>query len=107
MGMPFLQCAGEELGNRPGIATSYGQLGLLAEDRNQAEQALAWNIRCVTLFSDFPSPLTGTGPSALARLTKQLGLPALETAWQETTGQPLPAAVRDWITSHQDQTDQE
>ena len=32
--------------------------------------ALAWNIRSVTLFSDFPSPLTGTGPSALARLAK-------------------------------------
>jgi hypothetical protein len=61
----------------------------------------------VTLFNDFPSPLTATGPSALARLTGQLGLSALETAWQETTHQPMPAAVRDWITSHQDQANEE
>ncbi len=97
----------EELGNRPGMASTYAQLGLLAEARAQAPQALTWNIRCVTLFSDFPSRLTGTGPSALARLTSQLGLPSLETAWQETTGQPLPAVVRDWITSHQDLANEE
>ncbi len=97
----------EELGDRRSMALTYAQLGLLAEARDEAAQALTWNIRCVTLFSDFPSPVAGTGPSALARLTNQLGLPALETAWQETTGQPLPAAVRDWITSHHDQTDSE
>jgi tetratricopeptide (TPR) repeat protein len=88
-----------ELSDRPGMALTYAQLGLLAEDQAQASQALAWNIRCVTLFSDFPSPLTGAGPSALARLTQLLGMPALETAWQQTTSQPLPRAVRDWITS--------
>ncbi len=97
----------EELGNHPYMAATYHQLGLLAEARDEAAQALAWNIRCVALFSDFPSPLTDTGPSALTRLTKQLGLPALETAWQETTNRPLPAAVRDWITSHQDQANEE
>jgi hypothetical protein len=62
-----------------------------------------WSIRCVTLFSDFPSPLTGTGPSALARLTRQLGLPALEMAWQQAVGQPLPPAVRDYVTSQPDE----
>jgi tetratricopeptide (TPR) repeat protein len=97
----------DELGTRPSMARIYAQLGLLAEARDQRQQALAWNIRCVTLFSDFPSRLTGTGPSSLARLTSQLGLPALEAAWHEATGQPLPATVRDWITSHQDETTQE
>jgi tetratricopeptide (TPR) repeat protein len=97
----------EELGNRPHMAATYSALGLLAEDRDQAPQALAWNIRCVTLFSDFPSPLTGTGPSALARLTQQLGLPALEAAWQEATGQPLPQPVHDWITSQNAQASPE
>ena len=48
--------------------------------------------------------MTGTGPTALARLTRQLGLPALEAAWQQVTGQPVPQAVRDYITSHPDQT---
>jgi len=91
----------EELGDRR-RALTYAQLGLLAEERDQAPQALAWNIRCVTLFSEFPSQLTGTGPSALVRLTGQLGMPALEQAWQQVTGQPLPQQVRDYIASERD-----
>ena len=88
----------EELGDRPGIARAYAQLGLLAEYRGQAQQALEWNIRCVTSSSPFPSPLTGTGPAALARLTRQVGMPALEQAWQLVTGEPVPQAIRDYIT---------
>ena len=44
--------------------------------------------------------MTGTGPSALARLTGQLGLPAVEQAWQRVTGEPLPGPVRGYVTSH-------
>ena len=73
----------EELRDRPGMARTYAQLGLLAEARGQAPLALQWNIQCVTLFDQFPSPMTGTGPTALARLTHQLGMPALEQAWQQ------------------------
>jgi tetratricopeptide (TPR) repeat protein len=93
----------EELGNGPGMAISYAQLGLLAEERGQPRQAIEWNIRCVTLFDQFPSPMTGTGPTALARLTRQLGMPALAQAWQQVTSQPVPQAVRDYITSHRDE----
>ena len=89
----------EELGNRPEMAVTYVQLGLLTEDRDQAPLALEWNIRCVTLFGDFPNQMTGTGPSGLVRLTRQLGMPAMETTWQQITGQPVPQAVRDYITS--------
>jgi hypothetical protein len=64
-----------------------------------ASQALEWNVRCVTLFSEFPSPLTGSGATQLARLTRHLGLPALEETWQQVTGDPLPQHVRDYITS--------
>jgi tetratricopeptide (TPR) repeat protein len=92
----------EELGDRPLMAITYAQIGLLAEERAQALKALLWNIQCVTLFDQFPSPMTGTAPSALARLTSQLGMPALEQAWQQTTGQPVPQAVRDYITTHSD-----
>ena len=92
-----------ELGDRPGMTLAYAQLGLLAEGQGQASQALAWNIQCVTLYSDFPSPLTHVAPSALARLTQLLGMPALETAWLQVTSQHLPQTVRDWITSHNSQ----
>lgn len=35
----------EELGDRPGMAATYGQLGLLAEARQQPHQALDWTVR--------------------------------------------------------------
>ena len=88
----------EELGDHRGMALSYAQLGLLAEKRAQLPLALEWNIRCVTLFDQFPHPMTGTGPTALARLTRQLGMPALEHAWQQVTGQPVPQPVRDHLS---------
>jgi tetratricopeptide (TPR) repeat protein len=91
----------EELGSRPYMAATYAELGMLAEAQNQAAQALGWNVRCVALFSEFPSPQTGTGPSALARLTRQLGMPTLDAAWQQATGQPLPPQIRHYITSQQ------
>jgi hypothetical protein len=59
-------------------------------------------VRCVTLFDQFPHPATGPGPRHLARLTRQLGTPALEQSWQQATGQPMPQAVRDYITSRTD-----
>ena len=90
----------EELGDLPKMAMTYGQLGLLAEDRQQPRQALDWMIRCVTLFDQFPHPATGPGPSHLARLTRGLGMPALEQTWQRVTGQPVPQPVRDYLTSH-------
>jgi len=92
----------EELRDLPGMALSYGQLGLLAEARQQPGQALHWTVRCVTLFGQFPHPATGPGPVHLARLTKLLGMPALQAAWQQVTGQPVPPAVRDYITRHHD-----
>ena len=84
------------------MALSYAQLGRLAEERGQLPLALEWNIRCVTLFDQFPHPMTATGPAALARLTRQFGMPALEQAWQQVAGQPVPQAVRDHI-SHQNE----
>ncbi len=93
----------EELGNRPGLAATYAQLGLLSEVRDQPELALRWNVRCVALFDEFPSRFTGTGPAALVRLTRQLGLSAVEQAWREVTGQALPSQIRDYLTSHSDE----
>jgi tetratricopeptide (TPR) repeat protein len=89
----------EELGNRPSKALTYAQCGLLAEDRGQSELALEWNVRCVSLFEEVPNPLTGTGPSRLVRLTRELGVPVLEETWRRVTGQALPQVVRDFIDS--------
>jgi hypothetical protein len=85
------------------MALTYAQLGLLAEDRGHGALALQRYIRCVALFRQFPHPATGPGPSRLARLTHQLGMPALEQAWKQVVGQSVPQAVRDYITSQPSQ----
>jgi tetratricopeptide (TPR) repeat protein len=90
----------DELGSRPRLANNHGQLGLLAEARGRPVDALEWTVRCVTLFDEFPHPATGPAPLHLARLTAQLGLPALEACWQAVTGDPLPSAVRDHVIAH-------
>jgi tetratricopeptide (TPR) repeat protein len=92
----------EALSSLPDTAMTYGQLGLLAEARRQPRQALEWMVRCVALFDQFPHPATGPGHSHLARLTRQLGMPALDETWRQVTGQPLPQPIRDYVTGHQD-----
>ena len=54
----------------------------------------------MTLFDQFPHPLTGPGPGHLARLTRLLGFPALERSWRRHTGQPVPQPVRAYLASH-------
>ncbi len=39
----------EALGNRPVMAMTYGQLGLLAETRKALVAALDWTVRCIAL----------------------------------------------------------
>ena len=93
----------EELGDRHGMALTYAVFGERAEEQGQPHLAIWWNIRCVSLFDQYPSPLAGSGPAALVRLTRRLGMPALEEAWQQATGQPVPRAIRDHIISHHDE----
>ena len=93
----------EELGDRPHMALTYAQCGLLAEERGLRELALEWNVRCVSLFEDMPSPFTGTGPSALVRLARELGMPLLEGIWRRVTGEAVPQAVRDYVGSQHDE----
>ena len=90
----------EELGDKPRMADSFGQLGLLAEARGQGGPALEWTVRCVTVFDEFPHPLTKPGPEYLARLTALRGIAALEESWRKVTGNPLPQAVREYVESN-------
>ncbi|MGH3940602.1 MAG: tetratricopeptide repeat protein [Pseudonocardiaceae bacterium] len=89
----------EELGNRPGMATSFGQLGLLSETRERPEEAMEWTVRCVTLFDEFPHPMTGPGPAHLAWLTAELGIDTLERCWHRVTGHSLPPVIRNFTAS--------
>jgi tetratricopeptide (TPR) repeat protein len=91
----------EDLGNRPGMAADcYYRLGIIAQDQQQPHEALAWMIRCVTVSGQVPHTMTGPGPDHLARFARQLGMPALESAWRQVTGQALPQTVRGYITSY-------
>jgi hypothetical protein len=92
----------EELGNRPGLALTCGQCGLLAMQRGQSMEALAWMVRCVSLFDEFPHPSTEPGPHNLTILTGRLGMAALERTWREVTGKELPEAVRDYLNQEGD-----
>jgi hypothetical protein len=37
------------------MAPTYAALGMIAEARAKAQLALEWNIRCVSLFGQFPT----------------------------------------------------
>jgi tetratricopeptide (TPR) repeat protein/tRNA A37 threonylcarbamoyladenosine biosynthesis protein TsaE len=88
----------EELGNKPGMAMSYGQLGLLAEVRGNPREALEWTVRCIALFlPEFPSPSTGPAPQHLRRLTRIVGIDALEQVWRAVTDTRLPAHIRAFV----------
>jgi hypothetical protein len=83
----------EQLDNRPGMALTYAQLGLLAEERESPADAFHWSIRAIVLFDMFPHPSTGTAPGQLVRLTARHGEQQLNQAWLETTGHNLPDTV--------------
>ena len=51
------------------------------------------------LVRPVPQPGDRARASALARLTRQFGLPALDLAWRQATGHPVPQAVRDYLIS--------
>jgi hypothetical protein len=87
-----------ELDDLSGMALSFVRLSQLAEQRGESRQALEWTVRCVTLFDDFPHPLTVPGPHNLAVLTGALGIEALEEIWQHVTGDPLPDNVREFVS---------
>lgn len=94
----------EKLKDRPRLAGTYGQLSLVAEARGRAEEALEWLVHCVSIFDEFPSPLTGPAPAHIAALTEQLGWEALERSWAKVTGRPLPNDVREYVRVELDQT---
>src|SRR5262249_12981665 len=68
-------------------------------------EALAWVIRCVALFEEFPHPATGPGPEHLARLTRLLGRDVLDRTWRTVTGTALPHAVVEYLDAHQGDPD--
>ena len=78
----------DELGNRPGKVLTLAQLGMLEVEQGHPHKALERAVRCVTLFDEFPHPMTGTGPGDLVRLTAYLGMDALEAAWPRVRATP-------------------
>jgi len=87
----------QDLKNHQGIATSYWQLGVIDIKRKKLRRALKWMVRSVTVFTDFPHPLTGPAPRLLAQLTDHIGVRALDRCWREVTGSQLPETVRDYV----------
>jgi tetratricopeptide (TPR) repeat protein len=92
----------EELRDRDGMAAAYVGLSALALAREQPRRALEAMIRCVTLFDQFPHPATGPVPADLAALARRLGMPAVEQAWRQVAGRPVPRPVRRYIASQRE-----
>jgi tetratricopeptide (TPR) repeat protein len=90
----------EGLGDRLGMVSSFGQMGLLAEARGDVREALEWIVRSVSMFEQFPHPLTGPAPWHLARLTGELGVDALRSCWREATGRDVPPEVLAYVETN-------
>ena len=84
----------EALGYPAGTARTYSHLAQLAESQGQAQLALEWRIRCLDLCRQSPPLMTQLGSGILTDLKGQLGTEALEEAWQQVTGQPMPPPLR-------------
>jgi tetratricopeptide (TPR) repeat protein len=80
-----------------GLALTLYALGELAKYQGDLSRALEFWVLCVSLFEEFPHPASLSAPEDLARMSKQLGMSALEEAWQRVTDNPLPQAVRDYV----------
>ena len=80
----------EMLGNRPSMAITYAQLGVLAEARGRVPTAFQWFIQCILLFDKFDHRSAGPALQNLAILTKTYGAQTLATAWSDVTGEGLP-----------------
>jgi tetratricopeptide (TPR) repeat protein len=90
----------QDTGNPEGHVLTYGQLGLLAEKRNEPLEALEWMIKCVSKFDEFPHPATGPAPEHLTRIVAgwgRDGMDLLDWWWEEVTGNPLPDSVRTYV----------
>jgi len=90
----------EKLDDRASTAVTYSKLGLIAEEKDDPDEALKWTVRCVALFDDVPHPGSGTGPDQLARLAHQLGFATMEACWQRVTRDALPDAVRHYVRTY-------
>ena len=86
------------LGDKPHTVGTSEMLGQLAEARGRVDQALEWTIRGVAAFAELPRSLTEPGRKHLALLAARLGLVAVEECWRKVTGDPLPTAVREYMS---------
>lgn len=87
----------QELGDKPGLSDTFFALSTLSEARGQTRQALAWAIQSVSARDDVPHHLAESASSALARLSRQIGIDVLAQMWEEVTGTLLPQAIRDYV----------
>lgn len=87
----------EQLGDRPGIARTYSQLAQLADMQGDPQEALAWTVRAVTQFDEFPHPAMPALSHNLSVIAGRVGMPALERCWQDVTDNPLPREVRAYV----------
>jgi tetratricopeptide (TPR) repeat protein len=95
----------ESIGDVLGTAASYGTLGILADIRGRTDDALEWVIRSFALVREFAHPGMSVQRKYLAQLTGQLGMGALEQCWLQVTKTELPAEVRTFVETFEEDRD--
>jgi hypothetical protein len=63
----------EELGDRAGMARSYGQIGMLFTTRGMPDAAVSWNLRSLLIHMELRSPVVRNDLHWLTQQRQMLG----------------------------------
>jgi tetratricopeptide (TPR) repeat protein len=92
----------EGIGNRLYTGMMYSLLGILADRRGRTDDALEWIIQSLTIVNEFTHSGMRAQREFLARVARKFGMEALEQCWLRVTKTELPAEVRTFVETFEE-----